>query len=399
MKLKNISAVVCLTLATLGMGASNVSALPTVQQHTDQGLQSLHEYYGRVSWSIDGAAEKSHIKLSPQTIRFEKPEGATVRQAWLISGDGGNRNNSGHPPLDVLLNGSQVDFSNWAKVTTAPGGESWNNFNSYWSDVTSLVSQTIDESAAGVHTLAFDQGDGTDDDSVEGGSLVVVYDDPSAPLSSIFLKVGTADPAGSQFSFPFPAISAENLNNDLLLSIGISNSYQSSYWEQSSNIMANGLWLSNVAGGCDDSASFATTGCDFGGYNTIGGVGDTARIPGNVDSEIVGYDRNVDNELYRLNSLINIGDTSLSVTTSNPSNNDNIYFAGVYLKGILPTADYCTVHALECNPRSATTDDNSLANTGSTDSRDFWLAAGLMLIGLGLILGRSALLQSKRVHR
>jgi len=377
-KFKSIAAVT-LSLLGLTLGASSVSATPNYVSHVDAGLGSIGSYFGHINWSIDGAAEPDHVANQPQTIRFEKPEGATVRAAWLISGDGGNRNNSGHPPTDVKLNGVSVSYSDWSKITTNPGGDAWNNFNTYWGDVTDIVASTINTASAGIHTMSFDQGDGTDNDTVEGGSLVVIFDDPNAPMSSIYLNAGTADPAGSTFTFNFPALTQVNLDSDMLLSVGISNSYQANYWEQSSNIKANNQWLSSVAGGCDDSSTFATTGCNYGGYNTIGGIGDTPSVPGQIDTELVSYDRNLDRELYRLNSLMQLGDRQLTVNTTNPSNNDNIYFAGIYLKNILPTANYCDTH--DCG-------NGTLASTGNGSSSQLWLSLGLILLGLGIKVAR-----------
>lgn len=367
---KIFAAVVATLLAILPLGVLGASASPSFTQHVDKGLLALKNYSGHINWSIDGAGEPDHVKLSPQTIRFEKPDGASVLQAWLISGDGGNRNTTGHPPTDLSLNGHAVTFTHWSKITTNPGNESWNNFNTYWADVTSLVKSTIDGETAGIHTLSFDQGDGTDGDSVEGGSLIVIYNDPAAQYSSIYLKVGTSDPAGSNFTFNFPALTGENLSNDFVMSVGISNSYQASYWEQSSNIQANGQWISSVAGGCDDSTTFATTGCNFGGYNTIGGIGDTTSIPGQVDTEVTAYDRNLDKEYYRLNSFMHEGDTSLQIQTVNPSSNDNIYFAGIFLRGVEPAV---TV---------------PLAGTGSETLGWAWLAIALVSLGSSLLVMR-----------
>lgn len=145
------------------------------------------------------------------------------------------------------------------------------------------MKSTIDGSASGTHTMTFDQGDGTDNDTVEGGSLIVIYKDASAPASTIILKGGTSDPSGSTFDFTYPALTQSNLTHDLLMSVGISNSAQYDNrdgpgWYQASNITANNQAVSHIAGGCDDSTTFAANYCDYGGYNTIGGVGDTAGL-------------------------------------------------------------------------------------------------------------------------
>jgi hypothetical protein len=359
---------------------------------TDAGLQNIGDFYGRISWSIDGAAEPSHVAGTTIPLQFEKPVGARVRQAFIISGDGGNRNSSPTGvPTDFRLNGSAVTFTSRSVITTNPGGDSWNNFNTYWGDVTSLVKSTIDSASAGVHDLAFDQGDGTDGDSSEGGSLVVIFDDPNAPLSSIHLNAGTSNPAGDSFSFSFPALTSSNLANDMLLSVGISNSFQNtmpddgeggSGYYQSSRISVNSTLFSNFAGGCDDSTTFLTSGCNFGGYNTIGGVGNAAHGPLTRPDPPV---PTADQELYLLNSVMAVGQTHIDATTLNPSNDDNVYFAGLYLRGILPTATYCSDHVLECFPDGdpaqwgSSSSPSALASTGG-DYRPLIQAGALFLI-------------------
>lgn len=82
-------------LAVVGLVASSVLvatpsfATGTVVPTSDQGLQPIATYTGHISWSIDGAAEPGHTAGATIPIRFDKPAGATVFQAWFISGDGG----------------------------------------------------------------------------------------------------------------------------------------------------------------------------------------------------------------------------------------------------------------------------------------------------------------------
>lgn len=366
-------------------GATSAIALPEQTVFEDAGLQDIGSYYGHISWSIDGASDADHTAGDEITISVDKPEGATVRAALFIGGDGGNRNTTGYTPTDVYLNEQNVLLTHWAKTTTCPGGECWNNFNTYYGDVTDLIKSDVDAAEPGIIDFSFDQGDGVDGDSMEGGALVVIFDDPNAPMSSIYLRGGTSDPDGDSFTFEFPALTSENLAYDINLSVGISNSYQWGGWSQTSNITANGTLLSNISGGCDDSEEYNNSvSCGFGGYNTVGGIEDNINNPGNVDSEVTGYDVNLDNELYDLDAVLVEGDTSLTVDTVNPSANDNIYFAGIYLRSVLPTATFCDDNPVECGI-SAT----DLASTGA-EGVDFMthLGGGLLVAGIAVAVYR-----------
>lgn len=352
-----------LTTSLAGVFSPAVQALPSSTVLIDNGLQEIAAEYGKISWSIDGAAEIDHVSGNKINIQVKKPANAVVRVAYLISGDGGNRNTTSPliTPQDVFLNNEKVTYSHHSYITTSPNDNSYNNFNTYYGDVTSLVKSTIDSSPAGTFDISFDQGDGNDSNSVEGGNLVVIFDDPSAPLSSIHLKAGSTDPAGSTTTLSFPALTAAQLNNPIELSLGISNSYQmnptnwDSEWSghgQASRVEVNGTRISNTAGGCDDSeTAFVAAGCNFGGYNTIGGVGDSNDLPPLTASTPL--DLHEDDELYNLASLMNVGETSLSISTVNESMDDNVFFSGVYLKGILPTANYCVTNYSDCYPNEA----------------------------------------------
>ncbi|MEK6974116.1 MAG: Ig-like domain-containing protein, partial [Nanoarchaeota archaeon] len=62
---------------------------------------------------------------------------------------------------------------------------------------------------------------------------------------------------------------------------------------------------------------------------TTGGIGDSNSNP--ADPNALPLDYNSDDELYDLIPFVNNGDTNIDVYTLNPSNDDNIYFAGFFL--------------------------------------------------------------------
>ena len=404
--MKRFSAIIAASLLAIA-GTSAATALPVTTEFADGGLQLIESEFGRISWSIDGSADVAHVAGEAVPIQVEKPEGALVRKAIFISGDGGNRNGNSHPPLDLRLNGSPVVFTHWAYLTTG------DRFNTYYGDVTELVKATIDDHAAGIFDLPFDQGDNSDGDYVEGGSLVVIFDDPNAELSSVYLQAGTSDPAGDSFTFNFDALTLEKLANPMILSIGSSNSFQTdapddgeggSGVNQHSNISANGNVISDSAGGCDDMVDYPV-GCNSMGYNTIGGVGDDLDMPTVPWTNPPGYF--AEDELYDIASMMTFGDTGLTVETINPSNDDNLYFAGVFLTGILPADNYCVENADICFPEGdpalwdggSASSGGGLAQTGA-EGVDFMtdLGGGLLLAGVAVVVYRIVSRRKSKGH-
>ena len=88
---------------------------------------------------------------------------------------------------------------------------------------------------------------------------------------------------------------------------------------QSSLVNINGNPIATAAGNFDDGLD----GSD-GSLITVGGIGDT---PGVLQS----YAN--DRELYDLRTFLSTGATSFQIFTSNPTNDDNIFFASLYLTG------------------------------------------------------------------
>jgi hypothetical protein len=84
--------------------------------------------------------------------------------------------------------------------------------------------------------------------------------------------------------------------------------------------------LSTSAGGQDDGESAN------GALLTVGGIDDTNDNPTDPQSGPNG-DFRQDDELYDLRPFVTAGTTTISVFTSNPSNDDNIFFGVLALKG------------------------------------------------------------------
>jgi hypothetical protein len=116
------------------------------------------------------------------------------------------------------------------------------------------------------------------------------------------------------------------------MSLGIGFGYQVGS-PQYSIVDVNGRRLTTSAGGSDDGVA------ENGGLITVGGIGDSTANP--PDPYFVGGSTGdttrYDDELYDLGQgnpvnsspFVANGDTSTVINTSNPSNNDNIFFLGI----------------------------------------------------------------------
>ncbi len=112
-------------------------------------------------------------------------------------------------------------------------------------------------------------------------------------------------------------------NLALEMSLGIS--YSSQPAGQYSQVDVNGQRLTTSAGGQDDGQS------ENGALLTVGGLDDSPANPADPLATDTNGPR-YDDELYDLLPFVNTGDTTITVATANPSNDDNIFFAAFNLK-------------------------------------------------------------------
>jgi hypothetical protein len=312
------------------------------------GLNALLNETGKIYLSVDGNGTSS----STGTIQVLKNPGATVRAAYLV-GDGVS-----NIATKAAVNGTDVA---WSRIESTPVGDSETFFYSYVSDVTSLVKSTIDAAAPGTLNIAVDEG--AESLFYEGLALAVIFDDPNQiEDQSIILYFGGLDPTGgtATINFPSPVDTSSNLEATLGLGIGYS-SNSSSLAVQSSEVRVNDQLLTSVAGNYDDGERLN------GALFTIGGLGDSPINPPPFSTDL-----RTDDELYNLLPFIQNGDTSLTLNTFNPSNDDHIFFTHVTLKGITGT-DSTNVVELAVTPGNVNEDTNgdltyTFSRTGSTTS-------------------------------
>lgn len=268
---------------------------------------------GLVSLSVDGVG----TNLDQGTVQVLKPAGATVRGAYLAAASAGltgRRINDG----DVKIDGVAVAWS----ISTPSSISSWN----HWANVTSLVSAKINAAPAGLIDFTVTESASL---GIDGEILAVIFDDPNETVTNtVALLFGAQDIAGDTFAIGLSEpLDRTNPNLALDLSLGISFGFQTANnLTQRSIVDVNGQRLTSIAGGQDDGVSLT------GGLLTVGGIGDSNSNPDpSMLTSPLGF--RADDELYDLLPLVEQGDTSIRVFTQNPSNDDNIFFAALSLKG------------------------------------------------------------------
>lgn len=286
---------------------------------------------GLVSLSLDGLGSNA----ASGTIQVEKPSGAVVRKAYMAAASTGF---SGRVLAngDVKINGVDVV---WNVVASTPSSIS--SFNSL-ADVTSIVKPTIDAAPAGTVNFTITE---VNTSGIDGEILAVIFDDPNQVVSNtIVLLFGAQNIAGDQFSIGLAnPINLSDPNLRLDFSLGISFGFQGT--GQFSLVDVNSQRLTSSAGGQDDGIGAN------GALLTVGGLGDSNNNPPPNDPP--NGNPRFDDELYNLIPFVTNGTTQINVNTVNPSNDDNIFFAALFLgsqtavvgEGILlsPVADTNTV--------------------------------------------------------
>jgi outer membrane protein OmpA-like peptidoglycan-associated protein len=289
-------------------------------------LTPFYEVAGKYTLSTDGLGTTS----SSGTLQVEKPSSqATVRKAFLMASQKSTGTSS--PTPRASLQGTQITYSKEVSGQTL-------------SDVTSIVASIVDTAPAGITNLTLSGAN-----NAEGYGLAVVFYDPSLPYSgSVVLSFGRADMVGSTTQFDFSTVLDKQTYMDVTMSLGISFGYQgdnasnshscTSYSGciQRSNISltldnsSTPIYITSTAGGADDAVGTPTNG----NLLTVGGVGDTVSKPVNSTSSTT-TTTPIDSEIYSLIDVLPNGTQSFSLTSSNPSFDDVLFFAGFHFKGLI----------------------------------------------------------------
>ena len=273
-------------------------------------LSLVVQEYGQIRLSLDAVGTIA----DSGTVQVEKPAGAKVRKAYLVTattGFTGAQLAAG----DIQLQGNPIA---WSRALANSIG----SYN-YWADVTSVIKPLVDSAASGTVNLTVSESNTY---QVDGSILVVIFDDPSLTTdNTVLLYFGAQDVNGDSFRIEFGApIDKQDPNLRLDLSLGITYGYQEDpVLDQFSHVDINSQRLTSSAGGQDDGEG------TNGALITVGGLGDNPAVPPNPNTGPV--TARSDDELYDLRSFAKQNDTSMQIDTLNPSVDDNIMFAALFL--------------------------------------------------------------------
>ncbi len=289
--------------ASLAVGSAQASLTP------------FQQYTGDVDVSTDGFGSTSQSGVISASV----PVGSTVLAAYLYTSTFQNTSMVG---IGATLNGNNVGaFTSLGALQLNPsffltGGRA---------DVTSILKPIIDGGPGGLYNFDITETNSKQD----GEALVVVYRNPALlGTRTVGILDGFSAIAGDSATINFANpldTSDPSFFAEMRLGIGFS------CCGQRSNVTVNGTLITEQSGNNDDGAQQSN-----GSLITVGGFDDpfSPMLPGYA----------ADHERYNLTPLVGDGDSSISIRTLNPSNDDNIFLA---VFNVLGEADICTDN---CNP-------------------------------------------------
>jgi len=269
------------------------------------GLTEFFSATGKLSLSVDAGGSN---RATGHVIEVEKPNAsATVRSAFVLAASTGFSNrvlNNG----DVSINGTPITWN--AQV---PGPILNSNHRA---DVTAIIKPVVDAAAPGRVPFIFTEVKTT---GIDGEILAVIFDDPAQAVdTTVTLLFGAQDVAGDAFSVSL----AEPLDPNAagaMADMGLGISFSCQPGSQLSLVDVNAQRVSSSAGGKKPSGP-----CRNGQLIAVGGINASNVNPGALAAP---QSAKVDDGLYSLLPFISAADTEIAVSTRNPSNDDNIFFA------------------------------------------------------------------------
>ena len=269
---------------------------------------NVFKSYSDAALSVDGGTDVESVN----PLQSNTPAGATILAAYLYVADVFGGCCGATKAGDVTLNG--VFLPEAAGTLLGPNV---NPANTRRFDVTANVSAAIALAGGGLVNHTYLESAFTD-----GAVLVVVWQNATTTGGTAVILDGELALAGDSTTVNFGAYAG----GDFTMSLADSFSFGAGQFttiDVTTSSTAKRR-LSNCAGGNDDGNFVGSNGA----LMTAGGIGDSDTNPGptcNGDS--------ADDELYNLakgdttdaSPFIKLGDTSLTLDTVNPSNDDNVF--------------------------------------------------------------------------
>lgn len=270
-------------------------------------LAVSYQFNGTGNWSIDGWGTGNPANGVSASV----PTGSTVVKAFLYSSTW-----DASTPT-VVFDGTTISGASWTA-----GGITGGSLQAYRADVTAQVAAKIGSGSGSLFNFTLNEGSGSS--AIDGEVLAVVYSNPTEQNRTIAFLDGfsatTGDSTALNLANALTTAQLTDPNFEALMSLGIGFGYQGD--SQYSTVRVNGTLLTSSAGGSDDGADAN------GGLITVGGLGDSITNPASASAQPPAVGTRYDDELYSLKPLLSAGLTTITINTLNPSNNDNIFFAG-----------------------------------------------------------------------
>ncbi|MAD74742.1 MAG: PEP-CTERM sorting domain-containing protein [Rheinheimera sp.] len=293
MTLKRKLALVLSTLLLLAAGAAQAALIP------------FQTFVGNYGVSTDGWGSTSQSG----TISALVPNGATVVAAYLYSSTFNNPSLAG---VGGTLAGETINYDTNLGTIPAPACCS---LTATRADVTSIIKPLVDGGPGGVYNFDITETSNFQD----GSALVLVYSDPTLGVSTVGILDGFArvdgDTTSLNFADPLDP-TAPGFFAHMMLGIGFS------CCGQTNTVEVNGTLITQNAGNNNDSADASLS---DGNLITVGSFDDpfSPLMPGYAE----------DTERYSLIDYLSTGDTSITIETTNATNNDNIFLAVFHVSG------------------------------------------------------------------
>jgi len=273
-------------------------------------------FNGNVGLSIDAIGSNS----SPVgNIQANIPSGATILAAYLYSAGTPYPWYSNSPRTTGDYNGAGISLAGNAVTNydTIVGAVSGRADIGQWYTGRANVTDLISSLAVAGPAYSWSVTETGLNNRIDGEVLAIVYQDASLPLGSVILLDGGQNTDGETTTVNFAAPLGDTSDPAFFAEMALGISFSTGI-SQVSRVDVNGSRLTSAAGGYDDGGGFD------GGLITAGGLGDSTGNPADPFSAVA-----ADDELYDLVPFLSTGDTSLTLFTDNPSDDDNIFFMGL----------------------------------------------------------------------
>ena len=267
-------------------------------------------FFGNGGYSADGCGTLG----TTCTLDANVTDGATVEGAWLYAAT----QQTCPATVGLLLDGTPYTLPELVHNT-------FDAFDlcSYRAEVTDQVEATIG-GTGGITTFTVTEVSPSSL-GIDGTALVVVFSDDDEKQTSVIVLDGGLDSDGATTTFGLAApLDKTVLDFEATLALGINFGFQGTGdmsnlcgGVQNSQVDINDVRLTSCAGHTDDGTE------SNGALITVGGVGDSTNNPADPFATS-GVE---DDELYNIADFLDEGITTINMTTVNPSDNDNIFFA------------------------------------------------------------------------